>query len=105
MSKSKFADSLQGLTGEQFDRVAADFMAEAARRGNTSDDWSRVGAMSDNQFNEFFNNACKETKAAEGAKELERAAAASGKTLVDPRAEAAKLDEFIESEGASNNAD
>ena len=85
MSKSKFAESLQGLSTEQFDRVAADMLAEAARRGNTADDWSRVGNMSDAEFNQFSRNAINATKASRDAAALARAAAASGKVLVDPK--------------------
>lgn len=86
MSKSKFAESLQGLSSEQFDRVAADMLAEAGRRGNTSSDWTRVGTMNDTQFEQFKHQAFADVENAKARRDLEAAAARSGKTLADPKA-------------------
>lgn len=88
MSKSKFADSLKGLSSDQFDRVAADLVAEAARRGNTADDWGRVASMTQNEFDNFTRNAISEVERGRSGRELEAAAARSGKVLVDPKSAA-----------------
>ncbi len=86
MTKSKFAESLQGLTSEQFDRVTADMLAEAARRGNTSSDWQRTGQMSDNEFEAFRNRAITDAENGNKARALSAAAASVGKVLADPKA-------------------
>lgn len=85
MTKSKFADSLSGLSPEQFDRVAADMLAESARRGNTGSDWNRVGQMGAAEFEAFSQNAIAATRNSRAAAELARAAASHGKVLVDPK--------------------
>lgn len=86
MTKSKFAESLQGLTPEQFDKVAADMLAEAARRGNTSSDWQRTGQMSDNEFAAFSQRALADAENGKKARALNAEAAKVGKVLADPKA-------------------
>ena len=92
MSKSKFAESLKGLTTEQFDRVAADMLSEAARRGTTSDDFARASTMSDREFEQFSQRAINATARSRAAAELARAASAAGKVLADPKAPENKND-------------
>jgi len=86
VTKSKFAESLQGLTPDQFDKVAADMLAEAARRGNTSTDWQRAGQMTDNEFAAFSNRALIDAENGNKARALSAAAASVGKVLADPKA-------------------
>lgn len=100
MTKSKFAESLQGLTPEQFDKVTADMLAEAARRGSTSTDWQRTGQMSDIEFAAFSNRAIKDAENSNRARALSAAAASVGKVLADPKA----AEENSEGENDDGNA-
>lgn len=86
MSKSKFAESIQGLSQDQLDRIAADVVAEQSRRGVGADDFARASQMSDREFEEFRNRVFNQTEAGQKLKAIEAAAAKSGKVLVDPAA-------------------
>lgn len=86
MSKSKFAESISGLSQEQLDRIAADVVAEQSRRGVGADEFSRVSQMNDYEFENFRKRAEAQTEAGQRLKSIEAAAAASGKVLADPAA-------------------
>lgn len=84
MAKSKFGESLEGLSGDQFARVQAEIVAEAARRGTSAADWDRVAHMSDTEFGNFVQRTYQSNEAGRAQRELERAAKAAGKVLADP---------------------
>lgn len=87
MTKSKFAESLQGLTSEQFDSVAKDMLSEAARRGGSSSEWDRIGQMSDYEFEQFTIRLNADEALQRNARTANAAAAKVGKVLADPKAE------------------
>ncbi|MBL8567212.1 MAG: hypothetical protein JNM89_15995 [Hyphomicrobiaceae bacterium] len=84
MAKSKFGESLEGLSGDQFARVQAEIIAEATRRGTSATDWDRVAHMSEHEFSNFVQRAYQSNEVGRATRELERAAKAHGKVLADP---------------------